>query len=303
MSLKTIRKNQKGAALVIVLWAALLVSAALAIALMSARIEAQITAAREETFIANVSAKSGLDFAAQWISMENSGSLDGLTTLEFSINGYGVRFAPAIESEKLDINLAGEQTLKQFFEFLGVKPDEAAKLAARTADWRDVDDLSRANGAERHDYATARNGERIGNRPFYSADELRLVLGMPEEIARCAMPALTIFGDGGAPSDALLSKVYGRNMDRSDALQRVQLGTSSRSAAAGRRYAITATAEKESARHKSPTAITGVFRITGARHEPYEWIAQFEPASITENPLSSQSRDRAACQLRKGDAR
>ncbi len=270
-------QRQRGAALVIVLWVALLLSVALAVALASARIEARISAARESAFLARQAAADGLEYAAQVIAGERGGQIEAISTLEFSINGYEVSFSPAEESEKLDINLASEQVLAGFFRFLGEEEENATKLAARVADWRDTDDLARPNGAERRDYAAARNGERIGNRLFYSADELLLVLGMPPMLAKCAMPTLTVFGDGGAPSSALLMKLYNRDMQRSDAGSSVQLGTASRSAAAGRRYAITASAKNIDNPGKRGAALTGIFRITGAQTKPYEWIAQFEP--------------------------
>ncbi len=271
------KQRQRGAALVIVLWVALLLSAALAVALASARIEARISAARENAFLSRQAAADGLEYAAQAISSGRSGRIDGISTLEFSINGYEVSFSPAEESEKLDINLASEKVLADFFRFLGGDEDNATKLAARVADWRDADDLARPNGAERRDYAAARNGERVGNRLFYSADELSLVLGMPQTLTKCAMLALTVFGDGGAPSSALLTKLYNRDMQRSAASSSVQLGTASRSAAAGRRYAITASAKKTDNPGQRGAALTGVFRITGAQTKPYEWIVQFEP--------------------------
>jgi len=271
------KQTQRGAALVIVLWVALLLSVALAVALASARIEARIAAGRENAFLAHQAAADGLEFAAQTIAAERAGRIDDISSLDFSINGYDVSFSPAQESEKLDINLASEQALAGFFQFLGEKPENATELAARVADWRDADDLARPNGAERRDYATARNGERIGNRPFHSADEITLVLGMQETLAKCALPALTVFGDGGAPSSALLTRLYSRDMQRSEAGAGVQLGTASRSAAAGRRYAVTATAKNAEDPGRRGAAITGVFRITGAQTKPYEWIVQFDP--------------------------
>lgn len=268
--------RQRGAALVIVLWAALILSAALAVALAFARIEARIAASRMEAFESHRAAADGLEFAARAIAEERAGRMDDLNALEFSINGYEMTFAPARESERLDLNLTGEETLARFFRFLGEERQDAVKLAARVADWRDEDHLVRPNGAEARDYLTARNGENIGNRPFYSVDELLLVLDMPEDLAQCAMPALTIFGDGSAPSSALLTELYGRDMARTERAQSVQLGTASRSAAAGRRYAVSATATKaEDSTHRSIT-LTGVFRITGAPTQPFEWIAQFE---------------------------
>ena len=87
----------------------------------------------------------------------------------------------------------------------------ANALAARVADWRDPDDLSRPNGAERLDYASAGNGEVIGNRPFHSVDELSSVLDFPEALAPCLAPALTVFGVSGLPDRELMTRHYSGN--------------------------------------------------------------------------------------------
>lgn len=249
---------------------------ALAIAIAAARIEAQITAAEWKRFAARQAAQDGLDYAAWRIAAVDRGETDALASYVFEINGYEVRFARSPESEKLDINLAGETRLSSFFRVLGMEPEEADKFAARIADWRDEDDLSRPNGAEARDYANARNGEKISDRPFYSADELALVLDAPQDIVSCALPALTIFGDGAPPSASLMQRLYGASTDQQEAPTRARLGTASRSAAAGRRYAITAAARKADGETSKLHELTGVFRITGGRERPYEWIAQFE---------------------------
>lgn len=289
MTARRQRDNQKGAALVIVLWTALLLSMALAIAIASARIEAQITAAHWEAFAARQAAMDGLEYAAYRIAVEDSGDMAGLSGLAFSINNYDVSFTPAADSEKLDINLAGEPTLASFFLVLGVGPQEAESIAARIADWRDEDDLSRPNGAEARDYKTARNGEHIGNRLFYSVDELKLVLNAPPDIIECALPALTIFGDGTPPSTRLLQTLYGADIERGEAISAARLGTASRSATVGRRYAITATAKKHETRNERALSLTGIFRITGGRDAPFEWIAQFEQTEKTQSPQSCRA--------------
>lgn len=273
------RHRQRGAALIIVLWTALLLSMALAAAIAAARIEARIAAVEWTQFELHQAAIAGLEYAAHSIATEEAGSLDRLGAFQFSINGYDLRFAPSVESEKLDLNLASEVILSSFFKALGREPDTADVLAARVADWRDPDDLPRPNGAEARDYVLARNGETIGNRPFYSVDELLLVLDMPPDLVACIAPALTIFGGGGPPSARVMQQIFGTDMNRNSTATGARLGTASRSAAAGRRYAITATVAhaEQPARDFS---LTGVFRIIGDRDRPYDWIAQFEETSI-----------------------
>jgi len=160
-----------------------------------------------------------------------------------------------------------------------VKITNAQSLATRIADWRDEDDLSRPNGAEGGDYAGAHNDEDIGNRPFSSVGELRLVLNIPEELLDCASPALTILGDDGIPDGKLLSTLYGRTLELPEQTHTTRLGTSNRRISVGRRYSITATARSDSGRKYQ---LTGLFRITGSKL-PFEFIAIYPTSATTKN--------------------
>ena len=186
--------SQRGTALVAVLWVSIFLSVLLAGTLAITRTELRGVHARGEALKAHTAAQSGFDIGAQLLASGEVQNLNELQRLDtITINEYEISFAPTEESRKLDINLASEETFKTLFTFLGQEPDEAEKLAARIADWRDVDDLPRPNGAEKSDYTTARNNEEIKNRPFYSVEEMALVLGMPTELLNCAAPAFTVF--------------------------------------------------------------------------------------------------------------
>jgi len=275
--------GQKGGALILVLWAALLVSAILAVAIATVRIDAHMAIAEAESLKAREAARSALEIAAFNIAEDVSNSSANQTHQRVSLNGYEVVVAPSIDSQKIDINLASETTLVNFFIMLGEDIDEAQALAARIADWRDGDDLSRPNGAERSDYGRARNGEKIGNRSFHSVAELSLVLDMPEELLECASPALTVLGDDGMPDGTLLTALYGRSMNLPQQATSTRLGTSSRRIVSGRRYSLTATARSPNGREYR---LTGLFRITGGQ-TPYEFIAVY-PAAMPPSPKACE---------------
>lgn len=82
------------------------------------------------------------------------------------------------------IALDGEdvRTARVFLEQTGHSPSEAARLAARFADYTDSDDLRRLGGAERRDYPA---GRWPANRLLRSAREICAVLGW-EETGFCA---------------------------------------------------------------------------------------------------------------------
>lgn len=274
--------GQRGAALIIVLWVALLLAVVMAGAMAAARIEARIAAARIERFKAVEAARAGLEHAAYLIAVDGAPDNGDWSKMSLSLDGYDVAVGPSVESDKLDLNLASESVLAGLFRFLNMRDEDAAALAARIADWRDADDLSRPNGAEARDYA-GKTGAAIGDRPFNAVSELKEVLGVSDTLFDCAEPALTVFGDGDAPSPALLEQLYRRRPEGGLEPTRVQLGTASRAATAGRRFAITATARRsEDAGRLAPQKRTGVFRVTGRPEKPYEWIVQFptpEPPS------------------------
>ncbi|MEL7485978.1 MAG: hypothetical protein AAGJ87_02055 [Pseudomonadota bacterium] len=277
-------QRQRGAALILVLWMSVFMALLLASAVALARGDARITTGRIQAFKIDEALKSALDRHAFRMATEQSAAAPAFrTTLD--INGLTVETKRSDDAKKLDLNLAGEGAIAGFFAYLGAAPDDAAAYAARIADWRDEDDLSRPNGAEARDYADAENGERIGNRPFYSVAELSAVKDLPPALIACAAPAMTIFGDAD-PADAdFLTALYGRAPETPNAPLRVRLGTSSRAAAAGARYAITAALANDDP-NGDAFVRTGVFRISGDRNKPVLWITQFQHAAAPRAPQS-----------------
>ena len=273
LSIEPSVQSQKGTALIVVLWIAVLLSALLAGALTLSRGEARNAHARAEALKARAAAQSGLNLAAYRIAVGSAASIDALAqSANPSINGYSLRFKPGEESRKLDINLATEQTFEALFIFTGVDIETAQSLAARIADWRDPDDLARLNGAERSDYATARNGETIGNRPFYAVSELKKVLGFPPALHDCLAPALTAFGTSPLPEPGLMNRLYGASPFDVQTAPGARLSTSNRTARAGSRFSVTVTAAAQRRKH----SLSGLFRITGGAEAPYKTIAVYE---------------------------
>ncbi len=264
---------QRGSALIVVLWTSILIAMILVGALAAVRIEARSARARADSLQARSAVQSGLDLAAWRLA---TGEFQSVTELAnappIEINNYVVSVVASKESQKIDINLAEEQTLSGLFVLLGEDLDKAQQLAARIADWRDRDDLARPNGAERRDYINAGDGEAIGNRYFQSVDELERVLNFPPTLFNCARYALTTMGDKGVGSSSLLKELYGRALDQPKGNRQIQLGTSSRSARAGSRYSITVTATGP---NNHLTSLTGLFRVTGGRERPFEYIAVY----------------------------
>lgn len=275
------RFRHKGAALLIVLWTALLLSVLLAGALSAARIEAKIVTAKRQQFAADLALEAALDLAA--LKIVSDEPLSGRVIVEeFMLNGFIVNVVPSIEGEKLDVNRAEEDVMSAFFREVGLDPSVANQLAAEIADWRDEDDLPRPNGAEKRDYAAA-IGKLIGDRPFNGYGEVRQVLHMTPTIYACVAPALTIFGSGTPPSARAMALIGLHAPATDKPLAEVRLGSSLPGSPAGGVHAIEAVAEMQGSLLTNQKRVR-IFRALGAPERPFEQIAEYTPESEETEP-------------------
>jgi len=98
------------------------------------------------------------------------------------------------ESAKIDLNAATEPLLKGLLQSVGGQEAEAAqRLVEAIADWRDVDDLRRPNGAEAADYRAAGLKYGPANGPFAVVGELQRVLGMTPALFAKVAESLTVY--------------------------------------------------------------------------------------------------------------
>lgn len=86
------------------------------------------------------------------------------------------------ESGKIDLNSADEDTLRMVFDSQGLDEDQVAVIVDSILDWKDEDDLHRANGAENDYYKGLDKPYRCKNADFDSPEELLLVRGISKEI-------------------------------------------------------------------------------------------------------------------------
>lgn len=94
----------------------------------------------------------------------------------------------------VDINRSDEQHLIDYFELVGITKSRAVAIAHQIVDWRDGDDFSRPQGAEREDYR--RRNITIGNAKFESIDQLRFLPAMTSEIFDLVHDDLCVGSDG-----------------------------------------------------------------------------------------------------------
>jgi type II secretory pathway component PulK len=96
----------------------------------------------------------------------------------------------------LNVNTATEAELRRFLGALRIDGRRADRLAQAIADWKDVDVLHRARGAEVEAYIEAGAPFLPANAPFRDVRELRWVLGMTGDIYDRVVPFLTTVGSG-----------------------------------------------------------------------------------------------------------
>jgi general secretion pathway protein K len=93
---------------------------------------------------------------------------------------YGVRMID--EGGKISLIRADEALLRKVFEASGLKLDQQQEITDAVLDWRDADDLHLLHGAENEYYQKLPEPYRAKNGPFDSVDELLQVRGITREL-------------------------------------------------------------------------------------------------------------------------
>ena len=188
-------QGDAGFALAVVLWIAL------ALALLAAGI-AQITRSNFELALsaaarpqARAAADAGVARAILALLGETKSPvwrLDG-TPQRWLFDGITVDIAIKDEFGKIDINVASDEILRNFFRQEGLSEQDAETLSDTIADWRSPAGLKRLNGATNDDYRRAGYPYDPRNGPFESVDELGQVMGMSEDLLDRLRPDLTVY--------------------------------------------------------------------------------------------------------------
>jgi general secretion pathway protein K len=98
------------------------------------------------------------------------------------------------ESGKIDLNVAADALLKNYFKVVGgIDEQHAQQLLEEILDWRDADDLRRPNGAEEADYRAAGRSYKPTNAPFDTVGDLQRVLDMTPALYEKLAPFLTVY--------------------------------------------------------------------------------------------------------------
>lgn len=104
------------------------------------------------------------------------------------------------ETGKININMVAPALLQELMNQApnGIDaqlPFATVNRVAAILDWRDGDELTRINGAEKKQYQDAGLHYSPRNKPFQSLEELQMVLGMDEATLKWLEPLITIYSD------------------------------------------------------------------------------------------------------------
>ncbi|MBS0561864.1 MAG: general secretion pathway protein GspK [Proteobacteria bacterium] len=186
--------EQRGFALVAVLWAGMMLAIIVASLMASARSEALIARNRLRTATLDATADAAINAAILRMLdpvPAQQPPADG-SAFPVPFNGRTAEVRVTDEAGKVDLNKGDGALLTLLLRAAGLEPDAAKAMSDRIQDWRERSSLHRLAGAGEADYsdAGAPYGPRRG--PFQTLDELRLVLGMTPQLFDRLAPSLTL---------------------------------------------------------------------------------------------------------------
>jgi len=203
------RTNQRGVALVLVMWVAVLLTVIAGSFIVERRTEMLVVSNSVSMARAEAIADAGVQRAVFEI-YRNDNSPDAWkrdgTRYSMTFENTPVTVEIRDESAKIDINTAYEPLLRGLLVSSGLPDDEASRVLDAILDWRDPDDLKRPNGAEAPDYKAAGLAYKPANGPFQAIEELQLVLGMRPEIYRRVAPFITVYSRAPGVNTQLASR-------------------------------------------------------------------------------------------------
>jgi general secretion pathway protein K len=207
-AVKTARR-QRGVALVLVMWIAVLLAVIASSFIVERHGEALVIHNSLSSARAEAIADAGVQRAV-WELYRTDNSPDAWkrdgSIYPWSFDGVPVAVEIRDESAKIDINTASDALIRGLFVSIGMSDDDASRMVDAILDWRDADAFKRPNGAEEPDYVAAGLPYKPANAPFQAIEELQLVLGMRPEIYRRIAPMITVYSRQAGVNPQLASR-------------------------------------------------------------------------------------------------
>lgn len=187
-------RSARGAALVLVLWLIVLLTAVVGGYALVARTGHLQGRVETRQLQGEAVARAGLEYAV-WRLNHAEPALrwhpDG-RPYRWEYDGVQVEVRITDERGRVDLNRAPPQLLQALLQSLGTDPGRAAALAAAIVDWRDADDTPGPGAAGDAAYAAAGRPYGAKDAPFESPAELLQVLGIEPDDYRRLRPYVTV---------------------------------------------------------------------------------------------------------------
>lgn len=200
------RPRQRGLALVVVLWAAVLL--ALMAGAVTRTSRSDVAVARNVIEMQQIELAADAALTTALYGIVNTDQLvwrpDG-AIYGWMIGDVAVRVQISDEMGRIDLNVAHPRLLQYFFMAVGVEPDLAQRLGDEIADFRDPDGEPSPLGAEDSDYAAAGRPLGAKDAPLSVIDEMSQVLDMTPEIFQRVRRDVTVYTRRGWPNAATAS--------------------------------------------------------------------------------------------------
>ena len=186
--------EQRGFALVIVIWILTLLTLMAGSFAMTMRRDNSVSLAIKTNAEASAYAEGGIILAQYMLSQADPEQrwLANGTVYRLNNPEREIRIQVFSETGKVDINTSNETQLAALINAIVYDDWQQQQLLNAILDWRDADDDTRTLGAERRQYRLA--GLRYGptNAAFQNVEELQLVLGMNADIFSAMRPYITV---------------------------------------------------------------------------------------------------------------
>ncbi len=179
-------RSERGAALLIVLWASVLI-AGLAV-IVAGTVRTDLTVVRHQIAEAQARhhAQAGVAHGALRLLAGDDAVLADPAPVRFGDSDIALGFAD--ECGKIDLNTGWGDLIRRLVDNL----DADRTVAAAILDWRDPDSTPIPGGAETAQYRAAGRGHGARNGPFDSVAELQQILGVDADTAQALRPHFTV---------------------------------------------------------------------------------------------------------------
>ncbi len=192
----TIRRSERGFALLVVLWTLVFFGLLVAHLAASGRTETVLTVNLLRTAKLEAAADGAIQQVIFGLMRRDQSRLAPGGTYRVRIAGTEVSVRAQSQTGLVNPNVVQVGLLRALMIRLGVYPPAAASLAAAIIDWRSPGQAPTEHGAKAPQYRAAGLTYGPPGEPFRDLGELADVLGMTPELLQHLRPHLTLWWDG-----------------------------------------------------------------------------------------------------------